>query len=77
MNVLPSRKQDNVATLGHDIDSFWDGKRCSISSTSLATPVAAAIAANVLEFVGREVGEDVASLFETYPHMRQLFIKQM
>ncbi|KAL8420549.1 hypothetical protein RB594_003365 [Gaeumannomyces avenae] len=43
--------RDNFATLGCRIPSCWKGKRVLISGTSFATPVAAAIAANALEFV--------------------------
>ena len=40
----------NFATLGVDIYSKWDGYRVSASGTSYATPIAAGIAANILEF---------------------------
>lgn len=77
LNPAPSPVLDNFATLGHDIDSFWDGKHRSISGTSFASPVAAAIAANVLEFAKREAGDGIARFFQRYETMRELFRRRM
>ncbi|RSL48362.1 hypothetical protein CEP54_012969 [Fusarium duplospermum] len=51
MNPPADKILNNFATLGYRIPSRWDGKDVHISGTSFATPVAAAIAANALEFV--------------------------
>ena len=77
LNPPPSPVLDNFATLGHDIESFWDAKHRSVSGTSFASPIATAIAANVLEFVGREIGDETAEFFKRYGTMRELFRKRM
>ncbi|KAI0966704.1 peptidase S8/S53 domain-containing protein [Xylaria arbuscula] len=41
---------NRIATLGVDIVSEWQGKEVWVSGTSFATPIVAAIAANILEF---------------------------
>ncbi len=68
--------QPNLATLGCGILSCWDGNHESISGTSFATPVAAAIAANVLEYARRVLpaGEDQ---FRGYRNMKTLFLDHM
>lgn len=50
MNPDPLKKRDNFATLGVAVKSEWKWKTVYKSGTSFATPVAASIAANVLEF---------------------------
>ncbi|KAI8656521.1 hypothetical protein NCS56_01256400 [Fusarium sp. Ph1] len=57
MNINPNTDNvdDNFATLGRDIETKFtlgkrDGKKIYVTGTSYATPIAAAIAANVLEF---------------------------
>ncbi len=54
-NLNPPRDEtrDNFATLGCRVPSRWNGKDVFVSGTSFAVPVAAAIAANALEFVQR------------------------
>ncbi|KAI0184383.1 hypothetical protein EV127DRAFT_239191 [Xylaria flabelliformis] len=49
---------NRIATLGVDIPSEWQGKEVWISGTSFATPIVAAIAANILEFAQRKLDLD-------------------
>ncbi|KAG4282129.1 hypothetical protein FPRO06_11032 [Fusarium proliferatum] len=42
---------DNFATLGWEIPSFWNGNKVVIKGTSFATPIAAALAANLMEII--------------------------
>ncbi|KAK3361553.1 hypothetical protein B0T24DRAFT_684592 [Lasiosphaeria ovina] len=55
INLNPPRDEarNNFATLGCRIPSRWKGKNVLITGTSFASPVAAAIAANTLDFVQR------------------------
>lgn len=66
---------DNFSTLGYAIDSKWKGEDIYISGSSFATPVAAAIAANALEFIRHNLaGEgDCAKYFYTPRGMKDLF----
>jgi subtilisin family serine protease len=74
MNPAPISTMDNFSTLGVNIDSFWKGKEVSISGTSFATPIAAAMAANAVEFVRRTLTEDDhPDYFMAYGGMRVLF----
>ncbi|KAI0437238.1 hypothetical protein F4803DRAFT_556191 [Xylaria telfairii] len=50
MNPTPIANRDNFATLGVAVPSRWKGKEVWKTGTSFATPIAAGIAANVLEF---------------------------
>ncbi|KAK4206459.1 hypothetical protein QBC37DRAFT_300762 [Rhypophila decipiens] len=50
MNPNPIKKGDNFAFLGVKVRSEWKKKPVYKSGTSFATPIAAAIAANILEF---------------------------
>lgn len=72
MNPTPLEMEHNFAVLGHEIESHWDGKKISISGTSFASPIAAAIAANVLEFT-RCMMPETMDLFTTYKSMSGLF----
>jgi hypothetical protein len=47
--------RDPIATLGVAIESFWNGESVWLSGTSFATPIAAGIAANVLEFAKQKM----------------------
>jgi subtilisin family serine protease len=49
-NPSKEKGDDNFATLGVAIESRWENKTVIKSGTSFATPVAAGIAANVLQF---------------------------
>lgn len=71
----PLEHGDNFSTLGVAIDSKWKGEDVSISGTSFATPVAAAIAANALEFTRRSLiyDDDKPDFFQTFVGMRILF----
>ncbi|KAI1754550.1 hypothetical protein F4782DRAFT_492960 [Xylaria castorea] len=50
MNPTPIANRDNFAILGVAVPSKWKGKEVWKTGTSFATPIAAGIAANVLEF---------------------------
>lgn len=52
MNPNPLKKALNFSALGVAVESKWKGQTVFKSGTSFATPVAAGIAANVLEFAG-------------------------
>jgi hypothetical protein len=72
MNLEATDKYDNFATLGCGIRSYWDGKPVSIRGTSFAAPVAAAMAANILEFMRRTrpgIGQD----YMNFKRMSELF----
>lgn len=68
---------DNFAVLGSQVQSYWDGKHRSISGTSFASPVAAAIAANVLEIARRTLPASFARGLTRYGVMRRLFREHM
>lgn len=46
----PESRKDNFSTSGVSIESKWKGRKVLKSGTSFATPIAAALAADVLEF---------------------------
>jgi hypothetical protein len=50
ISPTPQRNCYNFTTLGISIPSQWKKKKVFISGTSYATPIAAALAADVLEF---------------------------
>jgi hypothetical protein len=50
MSPSPMKRKDNFTTLGVAVSSRWKKQTVYKSGTSFATPVAAAIAAGVLEF---------------------------
>jgi len=65
---------DNFATLGCRIPSCWDGRDVFITGTSFATPVAVAIAANILELVqqAQDKSQGNPRYFFVYKGMRRL-----
>ncbi|KAF5593782.1 subtilisin [Fusarium subglutinans] len=69
MNPVAKSTMDNFATLGENIQSYWQGEERCISGTSFATPVAAAIAANILEFARRNLRADEANALQAYGPM--------
>lgn len=74
INPPPESRKDNFATLGFGIPSWSKGSHILIKGTSHATPIAAAIAANILEFVQRaDQGYQLdINHFRTYDGMRRL-----
>ncbi|GAM36684.1 hypothetical protein TCE0_018f05966 [Talaromyces pinophilus] len=74
-NPDPEQESDNFSTLGIDIMSLHRGKPIYISGTSYATPIAAGIAANMLQFAKQnlEMQEEDKSLLYSYFGMRQVF----
>jgi len=50
ISPTPLAKGDNFSTLGISIESKWKRSKVQISGTSFATPIAVALAADVLEF---------------------------
>jgi len=56
ISPTPLSKGDNFSTLGIGISSKWKGEPVHISGTSFATPIAAALAANALEFARHKCG---------------------
>ncbi|RKK27086.1 hypothetical protein BFJ66_g15799 [Fusarium oxysporum f. sp. cepae] len=77
MNPIAKSSTDNFATLGENIQSYWMGEKRCISGTSFATPIAAAMAANILEFARRNLSEDEAYALQAYGPMRRLFRNKM
>lgn len=77
MNPTAMYTKDNFATLGEDIESYWMGKERCISGTSFATPIAAAMAANILEFARKNLSADEANALQAYGPMRRLFRNKM
>lgn len=49
ISPTPMKNRDNFSTLGIAIPSKWKGESIYISGTSYATPIAASLAANMLE----------------------------
>lgn len=74
INPPPEPDKDNFATLGCGIPSWWKGREILITGTSYATPIAVAIAANLLEFIqaADEEYQPDPRHFWTYSEMRQL-----
>ncbi|KAK2772561.1 pfs domain-containing protein [Colletotrichum kahawae] len=69
---------DNFATLGFQVPSYWNGTDVCITGTSFGTPVAAAIAANILDFVRRAPPEFQSSnpkYFFNFGGMRRVFLR--
>jgi hypothetical protein len=66
---------DNFSTLGVAIDSKYNGKDSYIDGSSFATPIAAAIAANALEYIRHTLTDtkDNPDYFYHYQGMRNLF----
>jgi hypothetical protein len=77
MNIKPLVGPDNFVVYGCDMESYWKENYRSISGTSFATPVAAAIAANVVCFARRWLPQEVAESFLRYTTMRILFRRHM
>jgi len=67
---------DNFSTVGIAIDSAWKGKPVLRSGTSFATPVAAGIAANILEFARTHLTreDDNAQFLYSYRGMRHILL---
>lgn len=78
-NPRYERGDDNFSTLGENVRSAWTGNgERSLSGTSVATPIAAAFAALVLEFVRQpEIPGQMQiphlDRLETYTGMRAVF----
>ncbi|KAJ0137111.1 Vacuolar calcium ion transporter [Fusarium oxysporum f. sp. albedinis] len=60
INPTAQYSKDNFATLSKNIKSYWNGEKRYISGTSFATLIAAAMAANILEFAQRNLSADKA-----------------
>lgn len=67
-----SLKNFPIGTLGVTIESQWGGRPVWLKGTSYATPIAAALAANVLEFARRNVDAQVQSELERYRGMKAI-----
>jgi hypothetical protein len=81
-NLNPSSDEGkaNFATLGRDIKMQWffdtgEVKDCYISGTSFATPIAAGIAANILEFARYRLDLNTRRKDRLFSHdgMRKIF----
>lgn len=68
----PAGYIDNFSTLGHAVESQWNRETTYISGSSFSTPIAAAIAANALEFI-RQCLMDELGFFQSFQGMRALF----
>ena len=58
MSPSPVINDINLTTLGAAVESEWKSKKVYKSGTSFATPVAAAFAANILEFANFKLEEE-------------------
>ncbi|KAH0420861.1 hypothetical protein CcaCcLH18_13765 [Colletotrichum camelliae] len=68
----------NFATFGYQVPSRWNGRDTYITGTSFATPIAAAIAANVLDFVQRaplKIQFTNPRYFFSFGGMRSVFVR--
>jgi hypothetical protein len=73
---------ESFATLGKDIESMWKPDKCRskqvfVTGSSFATPVAAAIAADVLEYARWNLNltiEEKKRLY-SWPYMKKIFAK--
>lgn len=77
MNPAPwGRPYDNFSTLGIRIDSVWAQQDVYISGTSYATPIAATIAANALEYARCSLSEydEKRERFLQYGFVHRLFV---
>ncbi|GJC98249.1 pfs domain-containing protein [Colletotrichum higginsianum] len=74
LNPPRDEARDNFSTLGRRIPSWWQGRDVYVTGTSFAAPVAAAVAANALEFVRRSsLPHTDQQYFFGYSGMRRLF----
>lgn len=74
ISPTPLKKRDNFSTLGICIPSKWQGVETHISGTSFATPIAAALIANVLEFARHkcELSEHEQTVLHHYDGVCQI-----
>lgn len=77
MNPHALAGRDNFATYGCGIESYWNGHYRSISGTSFATPIAAAIAANIIDIARRKLPSHEADELSRYKTMKDLFRTHM
>lgn len=81
ISPTPLKKRDNFSTLGIAIPSKWKGKPVHISGTSFATPIAASLAADVLEFARHKCDlnrhqQDVLHHFDGVRQILELMVEQ-
>jgi hypothetical protein len=78
ISPTPLQDRDNFSTLGINIPSRWKGKSLNVSGTSYATPIAAALAANMLELARCEcdLTEHQQMILRKYQGVR-LILKMM
>lgn len=65
-----SLKNFPIGTLGVTVESEWNGKPVWLKGTSYATPIAAAVAANVLEFARQNLDAQKQSKLEKFRGMK-------
>ncbi|KAL8364517.1 hypothetical protein RB595_003681 [Gaeumannomyces hyphopodioides] len=65
-----SMKNFSIGTLGVAIESEWGGKPVWLKGTSYATPIAAAVAANVLEFARQNLDAQMQSELKKFRGMK-------
>ena len=75
MSPSPMKNRSNFSTLGVAIKSVWKKETVYKSGTSFATPIAAAFAADVLEFANFKckLSEDVRADLYKQAGMREVF----
>ncbi|KAF4440432.1 extracellular serine protease [Fusarium austroafricanum] len=81
ISPTPLETGDNFSTLGIAVPSKWKGKDVFISGTSFSTPIAAALAADVLEFARHKCSlsehqQEVLYHFEGVRQMVRLMVEQ-
>lgn len=77
---FPQKYVDNFATLGEEVRSAWPkhmrrGLEQRMSGTSVATPIAASIAAQVLEYGRNELDDEEKRLLRSHDGMREVLLE--
>ena len=77
MSPSPVKNDINLTTLGVAVESEWKSKEFYKSGTSIATPVAAAFAANTLEFANFKLEKNDRRSIRKRHGMLKIFEKAM
>ncbi|EHK44518.1 hypothetical protein TRIATDRAFT_201334 [Trichoderma atroviride IMI 206040] len=74
ISPTPMKNRDNFSTLGIAVPSKWSKEAIAISGTSFATPIAASLAANMLELARCkfDLSEHQQNMLRKYNGVRQI-----